>query len=109
MTTRKSIGIYVLFGTLIVAGLLGFALTTGLAIAQQTAPSENITTPRKSDSTLQAVRERGKLIAGVLNQTSPFGFLDKNGALKGIDIDIGAALARKIFGKEDKIEFIVTP
>ncbi len=67
------------------------------------------TTPRKPDSTLQAVRERGELIAGVLNYEPPFGFVGKNGALEGIDIDIGAALARKIFGKEDRIEFIHAP
>ncbi len=84
--------------------LIGFLL---YAPRQPNAESSEInTTPRKPDSTLQAVRERGRLIAGVLNHEPPFGFVDKNGALKGIDIDIGAALARKIFGKEDRIEFI---
>ena len=72
--------------------------------------SENNTTPGKPNSTLQAVRERGKLIVGVPNHEPPFGFVDKNGALKGMDIDIGEALGRKIFGKKDRIEFIhVTP
>jgi quercetin dioxygenase-like cupin family protein len=41
MATKKSISIWVLFGTLIVAGLLGFALTTGLGTAQQAVPSED--------------------------------------------------------------------
>jgi quercetin dioxygenase-like cupin family protein len=42
MATKKSISIWTLFGTLIiVAWFLGFALTTGVGTAQQTAPTEN--------------------------------------------------------------------
>ena len=42
MVTKKSISIWVLFGTLIVAAwFLGFALATRVGTAQQTAPTEN--------------------------------------------------------------------
>jgi quercetin dioxygenase-like cupin family protein len=42
MVTKKSISIWVLFGTLIsVAWFLGFALATRVGTAQQTAPTEN--------------------------------------------------------------------
>jgi len=43
MATKKSISNWTLFGTLIVASLLGFALATGpdTATAQQAAPTEN--------------------------------------------------------------------
>jgi len=42
MATKKSIGTWTLFGTLIiVAWLLGVALTAGLCAAQQPAPTEN--------------------------------------------------------------------
>ncbi len=41
MATKKSISIWVLFGTLIVAGLLWFALATGSGTAQQAAPAED--------------------------------------------------------------------
>src|SRR5512135_1121329 len=42
MVTKKSINIWVLFGTLIiVAWFLGFALATRVGSAQQTAPTEN--------------------------------------------------------------------
>ncbi len=42
MFTKKSISIWVLFGTsIIVAWFLGFALDTRVGIAQQTTPTEN--------------------------------------------------------------------
>ncbi len=60
-------------------------------------------------NTLQVVRGRGKLIAGVTSQEPPLGFLDDNGVLKGLEIDIGQALARKIFHKPDCVEFTPVP
>ena len=74
------------------------------------AESSNISDqPEKLRNTLQVVRERGKLIAGVTSQEPPLGFVDKNGELKGIEIDIAQALARKIFGKPDRVELIPVP
>ena len=68
------------------------------APCQGKAESSNISDkPENSRSTLQVVRERGRLIAGVTSQEPPFGFVDKNGKLNGIEIDIAQALAKKIF------------
>lgn len=57
--------------------------------------------------TLQDVKARGKLVAGVRTDLPPFGFLDKKGVVNGIDIDIARALAKGLFGKEDAVEFFV--
>jgi ABC-type amino acid transport substrate-binding protein len=55
--------------------------------------------------TLQDVTARGKLVAGVRTDLPPFGFVDKKGEVKGIDIDIARALAKRLLGKEDAVEF----
>jgi polar amino acid transport system substrate-binding protein len=60
--------------------------------------------------TLQDVRRRGKLIAGVKTEYPPLGFLDSKGVHKGFDIDIAKALAKEIFGNEEAVELVpVTP
>ncbi len=60
--------------------------------------------------TLQDVKRRGKLIAGVKTEYPPLGFLDSKGVNKGFDIDIAKALAKELFGNEEAVEFVpVTP
>ncbi len=56
--------------------------------------------------TLQDVKARGRLTAGVRRDLPPFGFVDEKGVLKGIDIDIAKVLAKDLFGKEDAVTFI---
>jgi ABC-type amino acid transport substrate-binding protein len=56
--------------------------------------------------TLQDARTRGSLIAGVRTDLPPFGFLDKNSVVKGIDIDIAKNLAKELFGKENAVKFV---
>jgi polar amino acid transport system substrate-binding protein len=56
--------------------------------------------------TLQDVKARGKLIAGVKTDFPPLGFLDKGGVNKGLDIDIVKALSKELFGNEDAVEFV---
>jgi putative glutamine transport system substrate-binding protein len=58
------------------------------------------------DPTLEKVKARGKLVAGVPASEPPFGFVDEKGALKGIDIDIAKVLAKGLFGNEEKVDFI---
>lgn len=56
--------------------------------------------------TLQDVKRRGKLIAGVKTDYPPLGFLDKKGVNKGFDIDIAKALSKELFGSEEAIQFV---
>ena len=72
-------------------------------------PSDIYSQPEKLKSTLQVIKERGKLIAGVTGREPPLGFVDKDGVPKGLEIDIAEALARKIFGKAGKVEFVPVP
>ena len=56
---------------------------------------------------LDVIKGRGKLIVGVRNDTKPFGYVDKDGNLVGIDIDLARTIAGKILDDESKIEFVV--
>ncbi|TDF97276.1 transporter substrate-binding domain-containing protein [Paenibacillus piri] len=56
-------------------------------------------------STLDAIKKRGKLIAGVKFDTKLFGLKDPgSGKVEGFDIDLAKALAKQILGDESKIE-----
>jgi ABC-type amino acid transport substrate-binding protein len=89
---------------ILLTGFLAFAPYQGNAESAKTYDN-----PGKMKSTLQAVRARGKLIAGVINKEPPLGFVDKDGVLKGLEVDLAAALARKIFSKEDRVELVPAP
>lgn len=55
--------------------------------------------------TLEAIKKRGKLVAGVKYDTKLFGLQDPaTGQVEGFDIDMAKALAKKILGDETKLE-----
>jgi len=55
---------------------------------------------------LFAINQRDKIIIGVREDTKPFGYRDKEGNLKGYDIDLAKSIAKYILGKDDKVEFV---
>ncbi len=57
-------------------------------------------------STLQKARARGRVVVGVPFDEPPFGFVDAEGRLEGIGVDIGRGLSKEIFGDADKAEFV---
>lgn len=62
-------------------------------------------TKPSNKSTLETIRERGKLIVGVKYDTRLFGLKDpETGKVEGFDVDIAKALSKKIFGEEGKLE-----
>jgi polar amino acid transport system substrate-binding protein len=54
--------------------------------------------------TLKGIRQRGKLIVAVKDNTRPLGFKDASGALQGLEIDIARRLSIEIFGVPDRVE-----
>ncbi len=57
-----------------------------------------------------SIIQRDKLIVGVKYDAKPFGFIDKDGKLKGFDVDLARELAKEILGDRNKVEFKqVTP
>ncbi|WP_427180836.1 transporter substrate-binding domain-containing protein [Paenibacillus sp. TC-CSREp1] len=59
----------------------------------------------QAKGTIEQIKERGKLIAGVKYDTKLFGLKDPaSGDVEGFDIDIAKALAKQILGDETKVE-----
>ncbi|MXQ55710.1 glutamate ABC transporter substrate-binding protein [Shimazuella alba] len=59
-----------------------------------------------SGNTLEDIKKRGKLVAGVKYDTYLFGYKDPSDKqVKGFEIDLMKAFAKKILGDENKIEF----
>ncbi|WP_245788126.1 glutamate ABC transporter substrate-binding protein [Amycolatopsis marina] len=57
-------------------------------------------------STMDEIRERGYLVAGVDQNTFLFGFRNPTtGTLEGFDVDMARAVAKAIFGDPDKVRF----
>jgi len=76
-------------GFILVAGLLALALA-GQAMA----------------GTLDEVKKRGKLIAGVKTDFPPFGYVDSSGKNLGFDVDVAHLFAKALFDDENKVELV---
>lgn len=81
----KNGGTAMKLGTFIRGALAAFALA-GLMAAPASAQQD----------TVAAIKNRGKLLAGVKFDTPPFGFLDKDNKPVGFDLDIVSKVAEKI-------------
>ena len=57
-----------------------------------------------STSRLQTVQDRGEVICATLNDTPGFGFLNDQGSLVGLEIDLCRAVAAATLGDADAIE-----
>ncbi|RME66429.1 MAG: amino acid ABC transporter substrate-binding protein, partial [Caldilineae bacterium] len=93
---------------MIMSMVVGMIIAACLAPASGPAPSaaEEPAAPAQQEtkSTLDIVKERGKLIC-VGNANLPgFGFLDEQGNFSGFDVDFCKALAAAIFGDASKFE-----
>jgi general L-amino acid transport system substrate-binding protein len=56
--------------------------------------------------TLEEVRARGVLVAGVNGGVFGFSMPDEKGVWKGLDVDTAKAVAAAVFGDADKIKFV---
>jgi ABC-type amino acid transport substrate-binding protein len=74
-----------------VAAILGFLLLLASAGAA---------------GTLEIIKQRGRIIAGVKADFPPFGFIDERGQAAGFDVDIAHELARIILGSPEKVELV---
>jgi len=92
---------------LVVSMIVGMIIAACLAPAAAPVTSEEPAAPvaqTAAKSTLDIVKERGKLIC-VGNANLPgFGFLDEQGNFSGFDVDFCSALAAAIFGDSSKFE-----
>lgn len=62
--------------------------------------------PAAAESTLDAVKKRGKLIVGVKTDFPPFGSVDASGKNVGFDVDVAYEFARALLGDPAKAELV---
>jgi ABC-type amino acid transport substrate-binding protein len=60
----------------------------------------------EAQSTLETVRKRGKLIAGVKTDFPPFGSVDASGKNLGFDVDVAHLFAKALFNDEHQVELV---
>jgi ABC-type amino acid transport substrate-binding protein len=65
--------------------------------------------PGITGSTLEEIKARGKLFAGVTMNEPPLGFVDKTRGFQGFFIDVAEDLAKRIFEGKANVEFIGIP
>lgn len=92
----KNKGIFALLALLL--------LITSLTACNQANNTEN--QPKTStNSRLDTVKTRGKLICGVNGQLPGFSFVDQNGQYSGMDVDICKTVAAALFDDPSKVEY----
>ncbi len=60
----------------------------------------------EAQSTLEAVKKRGRLVAGVKTDFPPFGYVDSGGKNLGFDVDVAHRFARALFNDESQVELV---
>jgi polar amino acid transport system substrate-binding protein len=56
--------------------------------------------------TLEEIKKRGTLVAGVKTDFPPFGYVDSSGKNLGFDVDVAHRFAKALLGDESKVELV---
>lgn len=82
-------------------------MMTGCGGAQSTSTSSNSSSTGSSEAKeIQAIKDRGVLKVGVKVDVPKYGYKNpQTGQVEGLEIDISKAIAKKILGDENKVEF----
>lgn len=81
---------------------LSVILVLSLALA---GCSSSTTSSEETESLLDVVKKRGKVIVGVNNALPGFGYVESDGSYAGFDVDFGRAIAAALFGDPNAVEF----
>ncbi|TMV50099.1 glutamate ABC transporter substrate-binding protein [Paenibacillus mesophilus] len=95
-----------------VRSLTGIALTAVMAVSlvacaggTKSSGQDPKQGAQPAASSVEKIKARGKLVAGVKYDLNLFGLKDpSSGKVEGFDIDLAKVVAKKIFGDENKIE-----
>ena len=76
------------------------------AVAAALALAVGFASTATAQSTLDTVKKRGKLIAGVKTDFPPFGTIDASGKNVGFDVDVAHLFAKALFNGEQQLELV---
>ncbi len=77
-----------------------------ILVALATALIATVAAPAGAQSTLETVKKRGKLIAGVKTDFPPFGTVDAAGKNVGFDVDVAHRFAKALFNDDNQVELV---
>ncbi len=83
--------------------MLAVVLALAMVLMASTALAE--VAVNTQDPAIKAIIERGKLKVGVKADVPKFGYQELTGAFEGLEIDLAKALAKKLLGDENAVEF----
>ncbi|URZ87504.1 cysteine ABC transporter substrate-binding protein [Floricoccus penangensis] len=92
------------FGAIILSLVAILLILTGCG---STSSAKNEKKDDKNPSSVEAIKERGKLKVAVFGDLSPYGYVDSSGKNQGYDVYLAKRLAKDLLGDESKIEFVV--
>ena len=95
----------------ILALLFTLVFTIGLLAGCGNETKEAASSDTKASvqkSTLQQIKDRGKIRIAVFSDKPPFGFVDANGKNQGYDVYFAHRIAKDLLGDENDVEFVLT-
>lgn len=94
MKNVKKVLAAVIVGTIILGGFAGCSKNSSSSTASNT-------------SSIEQIKNRGKIRIGVFSDKPPFGYVDSEGKNQGFDVYIAKRFAKDLLGDESKVEFVL--
>lgn len=83
--------------------LASVLLAVGITACNEKEP----TNAQKTTSTIEQLKQAGKVRIGVFSDKPPFGYVDAQGKSQGFDVEIAKAITKDLLGDENKAEFVL--
>ena len=83
--------------------LASVLLAVGITACNEKEPAN----AQKTTSTIEQLKQAGKVRIGVFSDKPPFGYVDAQGKSQGFDVEIAKAITKALLGDENKAEFVL--
>lgn len=83
--------------------LASVLLAVGITACNEMEPAN----AQKTTSTIEQLKQAGKVRIGVFSDKPPFGYVDAQGKSQGFDVEIAKAITKDLLGDENKAEFVL--
>lgn len=84
--------------------LLSIILTIVLAVGVLVGCGEKT---NENKSSIEKIKEEGKVRIGVFSDKPPFGYVDEKGENQGYDVYLAKRIAKDLLGDESKVQFVL--
>ena len=78
-----------------------------LALGLAACNDKDNKTDSSKTSTIEQLKQAGKVRIGVFSDKPPFGYVDNQGKSQGFDVEIAKAIGKDLLGDENKVEYVL--